>query len=346
MARRFVCLGRMLTPFAVVVRSLITSKRAITMAVSTRASLRKTGHSRLLCSPASALVEDARTTDSTVLHCAGCGASLQTSDASLPGFTPKGKVEEWQAKTQKLDDKHFDDDFDSDDNSDATGPLICQRCFSLKHYNTALNITLKADDYLRHLSILRDKRALVLLMIDVTDYPASVFPNLNTLISKASRVLIVANKIDLLPRDATRIFWRDFQESILSELRSSSLSDCSVVGVRFVSAKTDLGVEELCSEITSKWGNRGDVYLLGCTNVGKSTLFNKLLTRLCGARPGDVKTEGSPNVPMATISQWPGTTLGLLSFPLLSVGKMKRLLRQRRVSERSQMETCEWHCMQ
>ena len=47
-------------------------------------------------------------------------------------------------------------------------------------------------------------------------------------------------------------------------------------------------------------------------------------------RPGELNRDDkmSTFVPRATISQWPGTTLGLLSFPIMSVGKRRRLMAQ------------------
>lgn len=50
----------------------------------------------------------------------------------------------------------------------------------------------------------------------------------------------------------------------------------------------------------------GDIYLIGCTNAGKSTLFNLLIkSDLC-------KTKAINVVQRATTSNWPGTTLNLL----------------------------------
>ncbi len=300
---------------------------------SWRSALTVTGTRRKLCTLSSPS-QEARDEEASSLHCAGCGAGLQTRNHRLPGFTPEQKI------TKLENTIHKDADSKAEIISDTKAePLICQRCFSLKHYNTALNISLKADDYLTHLSILTEKRALILLMIDVTDYPASVFPSISTLISPSSRVLIVANKTDLLPKNTTKRFWKDFEQTVLTETTSSSLTGCDVMGVRFISAMTGHGLEELCEEITNSWGNRGDVYLLGCTNVGKSTLFNTLLSRLCGAKPGQLSTSANMSAPMATISQWPGTTLGLLSFPLLSVGKIKRLQQQQMRSQQTQNGT-------
>lgn len=63
---------------------------------------------------------------------------------------------------------------------------------------------------------------------------------------------------------------------------------------QLASAKTGFGVEGLISQILGQWGDLGDVYLAGCANTGKSTLFNKLMqSDLCkvglclGIRDGD-----------------------------------------------------------
>lgn len=48
------------------------------------------------------------------------------------------------------------------------------------------------------------------------------------------------------------------------------------------------------------------MYLIGCTNVGKSSLFNALLqSDFCN-------TEAIDLIQRATVSPWPGTTLNLL----------------------------------
>ena len=304
-------------------------------------------------------------------NCCGCGAVLQSANPKRSGYIPTGKLEEWlslvddpskvsdegdddekESQNEGIEGKGVEEDEDGasdiedffpeklDDTvssdmhcSNNISSFICKRCFSLKNYNDALNITLQKDDYLRHLNSLKDKRALIVLLLDVTDFPSCVFPDLRRLLSPNSSVLIVANKIDLFPGKLTNSFWNKFREYIIGECEENGLDCTKVVGVRFVSVKKGVGVLELSQEIVKKWGNRGDVYLLGCTNVGKSSLFNKLLSHLCGSKPGEVNTDNNMLAPKATISLWPGTTLGLLSFPLVSVGKRRRLLAQQRAKK-------------
>ena len=246
---------------------------------------------------------------STDIKCSGCGSILQSSSPEKIGYIPPNR----ESTLLDINEKQ--------------ACPICQRCFHLKHYNTALNVTLDSKDYRRHLSCLKEKRALILYMVDVVDFPSSVFPNLNELIGSKSVVYIVANKVDLLPNLNQKTL-KKLEEYIRSEVFKDSLLGCDINQIVFTSAKTGRGVEELSRNIVYKWGNRGDVFLLGCTNVGKSSLFNQLLVSLCGAQPGDLQTVSQVSAPSPMISYWPGTTLGLLSFPILSTGKRKRLLAQ------------------
>uniref|UniRef100_A0A5K3G1L2 G domain-containing protein n=1 Tax=Mesocestoides corti TaxID=53468 RepID=A0A5K3G1L2_MESCO len=73
------------------------------------------------------------------------------------------------------------------------------------------------------------------------------------------------------------------------------------------------------------------VYIVGSTNTGKSSLFNKLLlSDLC-------KSEARNSIHRATVSFWPGTTVGLLKFPLARMSFVNRAARDesKYVSERT-----------
>lgn len=71
----------------------------------------------------------------------------------------------------------------------------------------------------------------------------------------------------------------------------------------------------------------GDVYLVGCTNVGKSSLFNTLL------KSDYCKVQAIDLVQRATVSAWPGTTLNLLKFPILNPTDKKCWLRTIRLTK-------------
>jgi septin family protein len=81
-----------------------------------------------------------------------------------------------------------------------------------------------------------------------------------------------------------------------------------------------------------KWSNskcqiRDDIYLVGCTNVGKSTLFNTFLqSDLCKVQAIDL-------IERATTSIWPGTTLNMLKFPVMNPSPHKLELRRQRLMD-------------
>ena len=254
-------------------------------------------------------------------NCTGCGSLLQAESPERRGYI----------KPDVLNSHYKNRSQDNSGSLSASGVepsdqfvLICQRCHYLKNYNTALNITLSADDYKHHLTSLREKRALVILIVDAIDFPASLFPNLHEVLGPRNLVHVVVNKVDLLPNLNPKTL-RRMEDYVRMEATNG---DLSVEKVWFVSCKTGQGIERLSNEIVYSWGNRGDVYLLGCTNVGKSSLFNHLIVNLCGALPGDSDTVSGLSAPAPVISHWPGTTLGLVSFPVLSAGKRRRLLAQ------------------
>lgn len=96
----------------------------------------------------------------------------------------------------------------------------------------------------------------------------------------------------------------------MTEINKTKLRNANIKYVALVSAKTGYGVEDLISVMMKMWLYKGDVFLVGCTNVGKSSLFNALLqSDYCKVHAADI-------VKRATVSRWPGTTLNLLKFPI------------------------------
>ncbi|MBN3325277.1 NOA1 protein, partial [Atractosteus spatula] len=103
--------------------------------------------------------------------------------------------------------------------------------------------------------------------------------------------------------------------------------------VHLISAKTGYGIENLISSLQRSWKYKGDVYLVGTANAGKSTLFNTLLeSDYCKSKAPDV-------IQKATISRWPGTTLNLLKFPIINPTPYRMFKRSERLkSDGSQSE--------
>lgn len=73
--------------------------------------------------------------------------------------------------------------------------------------------------------------------------------------------------------------------------------------VFLVSAHKGYGMKEVMTAI-DEYRNGKDVYVVGCTNVGKSTFINRIIK----------EATGKGNV--ITTSYFPGTTLDMIEIPL------------------------------
>lgn len=187
--------------------------------------------------------------------------------------------------------------------------LTCQRCHFLKHYNIALDIEVTPQSYIDTISAIKDQFALAIVMVDLLDFPCSIWPGVHELLGPKRPIFVVGNKVDLLPRDCNS-YLDHIKQCLKEEIIKSGFDSLNVKHVSLISAKTGYGIEELITQLQKIWAYKGDVYLLGCTNVGKSSLFNVLLNSDY-SRP-----ETEDLIPKATTCPWPGTTLKMLKFPI------------------------------
>jgi len=203
-------------------------------------------------------------------QCAGCGVRLQTEAKDQPGYVPAAALEK--------------------------EVIICQRCFRIKNYNEAASVAIDQDDFLRLLGGIAATNSLVVHIVDLFDFEGSVISGLQRFVGK-NPVLLVVNKIDLLPKGVN-----------LNRLRNWIQKQAKVEGLRTLdivlcSAKRNIGFDRVIEAMGSYRGDR-DVYVVGATNVGKSTLINRLIRDY-----SDMDRE-------LTTSRYPGTTLDAVHIPL------------------------------
>ncbi|RWS02462.1 50S ribosome-binding GTPase-like protein 1, partial [Dinothrombium tinctorium] len=239
------------------------------------------------------------------IPCGGCGAHLHCVDRAIPGYMPSEKftsLNEAQLRSE-----------------------LCQRCEFMQHFNVSLNVNVPAEEYPKIISEIKNRYALVILMVDLLDFPCSIWPKVIDLIGHQRKIYVVGNKVDLLPKDSPGYLER-IEKSLWESLCFAGAD--KKVNIRhlcLISAKTGYGVEDLVTKLLLEWNGRGDIILIGCTNVGKSTLFNALLqSDLCRTRENDL-------IQRATTSVWPGTTLNLLKFPIQRMEGWQLKLRHERI---------------
>ncbi|ARK29289.1 ribosome biogenesis GTPase YqeH [Halalkalibacter krulwichiae] len=203
--------------------------------------------------------------------CSGCGIAIQTENKEGLGYAPPSALER--------------------------DVITCQRCFRLKHYNEVQDVSLTDDDFLKILNGLGEKKALIVKVVDIFDFTGSWLPGLHRFVGN-NEVLLVGNKVDLLPKSLK-------QSKLINWMKKSAKElGLKPVDVMLMSAEKGLSIKEVASEI-DRLRKGKDVYVVGCTNVGKSTFINQM-----------IKTFGGDTEQLITTSHFPGTTLDMIDIPL------------------------------
>nr|CAD2195043.1 unnamed protein product [Meloidogyne enterolobii] len=251
--------------------------------------------------------------------CESCGAQFHCHNSSLPGFVPLELFNEIKKNSKKIPFYQ------------KTG-YTCRRCFLLKEYNFLLNVNVCELDYnamMGHLKLVQE--ALILLIVDLTDLHSSIHRDLPRIIGPKKPLIVVGNKVDLLPPDTRTGYLRHYQRCLKNAISEAGISqEFNILKYMLISAKTGFGIEEMITNIYQNWIGprgvlRGDIYVIGSTNAGKSTLFNTLIqSDLCKVRAMDL-------VERVTTSIWPGTTLSLLKFPLMNPTPQRMEMRRKRL---------------
>jgi ribosome biogenesis GTPase YqeH len=209
------------------------------------------------------------------LRCIGCGALMQTTDKTHSGYLPMSALK------KQLD-------------SDA---LYCQRCFRLRHYNEIQPVELTDNDFLQLLHQVSAANALIVYVVDIFDVTGSLITGLPRFVGKDNPILVVGNKVDLLPK----LLNKNRLTSWLREtLRENGIKPA---GIFLTSATKPRNLDDLLVEIDDLRAGR-DVYVVGVTNVGKSTLINQIIKSTTGLQE------------IVTTSRFPGTTLDRIEIPL------------------------------
>ena len=209
------------------------------------------------------------------IYCIGCGAEIQSENPNKQGYLPKSVVEK----------------------SIEENNLVCKRCFRLKNYNEVSDVELGAEDFYKLIKTLSIKDGLIVKVVDIFDFSGSWIEDVIDIVGNNKDIVLVANKLDLLPKSVKQ---NKIKQWLFKMLKAKGIK---VKDILLISAIKNHGIEEAAARI-DELRNGKDVYIIGATNVGKSTFINKLIEL----------TTGDKNV--ITTSHFPGTTLGMIEIPL------------------------------
>ena len=172
---------------------------------------------------------------------------------------------------------------------DDANKNLCERCFKLKHYGEYQEVNLNNQDYKKIIDSI-PKNSLIVYIISLL--------NINLDYVKIfESPLIVLTKKDLLPKSI-----KDNKLIDYIKKHTSNYLDIEVV-----SSIKNYNLDNFLSKI-EKYGKGKEIYFVGMTNSGKSTLINKLISNY------------SEKEYQITTSIYPSTTLDKI---IISLGNLK-----------------------
>ena len=167
---------------------------------------------------------------------------------------------------------------------------ICQRCFRMKNYGEYQVVTKSNDEYIDILKEVGKTKDLVLYITDLLNLEKNI-EQIRTIIP--NKMILVLNKIDVLPKSVK-------EEKLKAYLEAMNIHFEEII---VISTAKNYNIDYLLKRIkyfqTSK-----NVYVVGHTNAGKSSLINKLIKNY------------SDKTQELTMSPLPSTTLSTVNIEI------------------------------
>ncbi|MDD3392019.1 MAG: 50S ribosome-binding GTPase [Bacilli bacterium] len=167
---------------------------------------------------------------------------------------------------------------------------ICERCFRINNYNDYKKVQKSNSDFINILKDINKTNDLVLLVVPLFDLPKNFH-----LITKElnNDILLVLTKRDLLPKVIK-------DEKLLNYMDNYNINYVDKI---VISSKKNYQLDELLEKINQHKRSK-NVYVVGYTNAGKSSLINKMIYNYT-----DLKNT-------ITTSMLPSTTIDNIVVPI------------------------------
>lgn len=188
---------------------------------------------------------------------------------------------------------------------------ICERCFRIKNYGDYKSIIKDNNTFINILKGI-NKTDLVVLVMDLFNMPE----NIDIIKENISNpVLLVLTKRDILPKVI-------FEERLLSYIDKYNINTVDRI---VVSSDKNYNFDDLIFKIkANKTSN--NVYVIGFTNAGKSTLINKLIYNYSDQKP-TITTSMLPSTTLNSIEIKFSDNMTFIDTPgLLSEGSLENIV--------------------
>lgn len=242
--------------------------------------------------------------------CYGCGARIQTEEPGSVGYVDSATFEA-KAKHRQMEQ------------------LFCRRCQQLsngemvpavadawaKRQGVGGNrLPLVSPEELRgQLTQIREKAALVVLLVDLLDASGSFLGRLRDLTGR-NPIVLVGTKVDLLPKGAVLEDVRRWLESMALAKQLNVIHTC------LVSSRTKGGIGAAGAYLRKNRLGR-DVYIVGAANVGKSAFSRALvndMSDMTSTQFDPAAAAAARRLPVQ--SAMPGTTIQIIPLQAFHSG--------------------------
>lgn len=206
--------------------------------------------------------------------CRGCGALFQSNNPELEGFIKEENKEK---------------------------STLCERCFKIRNYGEYQKIAKKNDDFFEILKQINETGDLVVLVIDIFNINKDIKEICSYF--KNNDVLVVLNKRDVLP---------------LSVKINNLLAYVDRLGINYIdkliiSTAKNYNFDLLMNKINI-YKKSKNVYVVGFTNVGKSSMINKIIYNYSDSIL-DVTTSVLPSTTLSNVKVDVNESLTLIDTP-------------------------------
>ena len=165
---------------------------------------------------------------------------------------------------------------------------ICQRCFRMKNYGEYQVVTKSNEEYLKILKSVSETKDLVLYITDLLNLEKDLDEIRNMFNNK---MILILNKKDVFPKSVK-------EEKLIKYLENQGVHFEEII---VISAVKNYNIDYLLKRVKFHQTSK-NVYVVGHTNAGKSSLINRLIKNY------------SDNTQELTMSPLPSTTLNTVKI--------------------------------
>ena len=172
----------------------------------------------------------------------------------------------------------------------------CKRCFDIIHYNKYLFLNKGNDEYIKKLNFISKTNDLVVLTVSL--FEMIDFDSLNI----DNPIILVFTKKDLISRSIK-------ENKVLDKI----CLNLNIKAKLFVSSKNNYNLD-LLMDLISKYKVSDNVYFVGLTNAGKSSLINKIVKNY-SKESADITVSNLPSTTLDFIKKRISNDLVLIDTP-------------------------------